>query len=396
IFLLNILSRLTLAKALEREDLLIQAETDWKTWFTETDMGGLTEYNSPTYIVTALAPLARMLPLCRNEKMQSQIETALGSLYADFSWHYHPALHLLAGATSRSYSGDWLNNSLSNLIAYQQFNAPYEATNLVGPFVALSDYEAPEECIQRATESKSGITIRASIPDNHIQRITHFGEKYALGVKSGPSYGPQELALTLAYPGEHQRMVTLSHKPETRAPVYSEMLNGRLLAGIIYRDPPEIEGSPHNWSRIIFGPPDHFKTITVNGREWDGDYCAITHDTTVTFQTLDICSSFRFGLFGLSDDEPQVTSYLWYQYENNLVALELVTWSPSIVAIGVCVSEDGPADLPDPIVFGNGRLSAGGITVVVPDSDDLPLPDTLPLLDTPTVKWHRGDWASSG
>ena len=81
IFLLNILARLTLAKALNRLDLLAQAETDWYTWFTETDRGGLTEYNSPTYAVTALIPLARMLPLCPNDKMRSQIEIALEYLY---------------------------------------------------------------------------------------------------------------------------------------------------------------------------------------------------------------------------------------------------------------------------------------------------------------------------
>jgi hypothetical protein len=357
IFLLNILSRLTLAKALDRTDIRTQAETDWHTWFVETDKGGLTEYNSPTYIVTALAPLARMLPLCPNEQMRSEIETALASLYMDFCWHYHPTLHLLAGATSRSYSGDWLNNSLGNLISFQQFNAPLAAVNLAGPFVALSEYQASEDAIRVATQPKTNVTVRASIPASHIQRITHFGEKFALGVKSGPSYGPQELVLTLAYPGLHQRMVILKHQPDTKAPIYADIQDGQLLCGMVYRNPPESDGSPHNWTRMVLGPPDHFSSVRVDDIEWNGDYCAITSAMTLSLQTPDISTSFRFGFFSLTEQEPQIASYLWHQYEHNLVCIEFVTWAPSIIALTATVSEHGTTPSSPDITFTESMLT---------------------------------------
>lgn len=392
IFLLNILSRLSIAHALDRPDVLSQAETDWHLWFSETNRGGLTEYNSPTYIVTALAPLARMLPLCPNAAMRTQIETVLEYLYADFCWHYHPSLHLLAGATSRSYSGDWQNNSLTNLIAYQQFKAPLQAVNLVGSFVALSEYEASQANIRRATNAKRGIAVRAAIPENRIGRVTYFGEHFALGMKSGASYGPQELMMTLAYPGRHQRMAILKHQPETRAVAYGDIQNGTGLLGIAYRNPPETGGSPHNWTRLIFGPPDHFTSITANAQPWTGDYCPISNGASLSVQTDCVNMNFRFGFFSLSQGEPGIVAYLWHQYEDDLVVLEFVAWQPVLAALAVGISESGQGEMPSPVQFRNGNLSSGSIAVPIPDRDDAPMNAGLPLLDAPDITWQPGTW----
>jgi len=398
IFLLNILSRLTIARALDRQDVLEQAEEDWQTWFTETDRGGLTEYNSPTYIVTALAPLARMLDLTPDGGMRRQIETILGNLYADFCWHYHPETGLLAGAMSRAYSGDWLRNSLSNSLAYQQFGAPLMAVNLVSPFVALSNYQAPPECIRYATEPKAGVTVRAAIPDSRIRRLTHFGKRYALGVKSGPAYGPQELALTLAHPAKRQPLLFLRQQPETRAPLYAEMVENGLLCGLVFRDPPKYGGSPHNWAKLHVGYPDDFERIEINGVPWNGDYAAIVNDTHLRLVTSAITADFRFGFDPLntSGSPAQCVAYLWHQYEHDHVMLDIVAWGPTLAALALSVTEDGPPQPPGRIARHGASISAvlpaGETTVTIPEDDRAPLPEEIPLLEAPGVVWRRGSW----
>jgi len=220
IFLLNILSRLTLARALDRSDVATRAEEDWHTWFTETGKGGFTEYNSPTYIVTALAPLGRMLDYAAPE-MAEQIEQTLTCLYADFFWHYHVPSGGLAGAMSRAYSGDWLHNSMTNHIAYQQLSEPRTAVNLTAPFTAASSYLAPDHLRAIGTRDKSGTTVHAAIPDLDITRTTVFGKQYALGIKSGPAYGHQELPVTIAHPGKRQHLICLHQESETRSTTYA-------------------------------------------------------------------------------------------------------------------------------------------------------------------------------
>jgi len=399
IFLLNILSRLTIARALGREDVYSQARSDWHTWFTETDRGGLTEYNSPTYIVTALAPLARMLPLAHEAEFREQIETVLRHLYADFCWHYHPETGLLAGAMSRAYSGDWLGNSLSNLLAYQQFGAPLTAVNLTSPFVALSEYRAPDHCVRAALEPKAGATVRASIPNSGIRRVTHFGERYALGAKSGPTYGSQELPITLAHPARHQRLLYLKQRPETRAALYSHLKGGCLLACLPFRDPPVHGGSPHSWAKLQMGPPGDFERIEVNGQAWNGDYTALTAGVHLRLVTSAITVDFRFGAFPLdaSDQPPHCVAYLWYQYEHDQVLVDIVAWGPTLAALAFGVSEGAEDDPPGVMAWDGTTLSAeshaGRLAVRVPADDSPSVPDDVPLLDAPGITWRQGSWS---
>ena len=402
-YLLRVLSRFTLARALAREDVLEQAVDDWNVWFRETDRGGVVEYNSPTYTVVAVTSLGRMLDLAPDGAISRQIETALEDLFADFCWHYHEGTGLLAGATSRASSGDFLRNSLTSLLAYQQFGAPLKAVNLVGAFVALSNYQAPEDYVRWALQKRAGTTVRASVPARHIRRMTTFGERYALGVKSGPAYGAQEMALTLAYPAERQPMLFLRQQPGSNVPFYAELRNSGTLGGIVFRNPPEHGGSPHHWFRLFLGPPENFEQIEVDGSAWNGEYAAVTDGAHLRLITDAITADFRFGIFPMdgSGVPARCVAYLWYQYEHHQVMVEIVAWAPTLAGLALSVTEGGSPEAPGQIGWDGAELSSrlpdGEIVAGVPSDEEIRLPDDLPLLETPEIIWRRGDWtAGSG
>lgn len=382
IFLLNILSRLTLARALDRADVLSRAEEDWQTWYTETAKGGLTEYNSPTYIVTALVPLGRMLPFAP-EAMAAEVERALHCLYADFCWHYHPPSAGLAGAMSRAYSGDWLHNSLTNHVAYQQFGEPHTAVNLTAPFTAASAYLAPADVREFATRDKSGTTVDAAIPDLGIRRRTAFGRSWALGVKSGPAYGHQELPLTIAHPGRRQHLVYLHNESPVSVPTHAALETGRAL---VVLDIPESDAGaapPHAWLKLRLGPADEFETFRLDDADWDGDYVDVA-GRTVGLRTPEIVARLAFGVFSGTVDTTKV--FLWNDYQTDQVTVEIVAWKPARVAITVAVSDGGDIPSCSPAVRTEDRFASNSLVV----SLDAPPSETPELLKAPGFVWRSG------
>lgn len=396
IFLLNILARLTLAEALSRADVLDAALADWRTWFTETDRGGLTEYNSPTYVVTALVPLARMLPLAPDERLAAQIETALRAVCADFCWHYHAGTGQLAGAMSRAYPDDWLSNSFTSALAYQQFGAPHRAVYHSGPFVAVSHWQAPEELVAAARGDKSGTTVRAAIPALGIRRATWFGRRTALGVKSGPAYGRQELVLTVCKRGRRQSLLFLHALPETQPAVYSELCRGLALLGMVIREARVTDGSPHQRARFVMGSRSEYERIEVDGAAWNGDYRSLAGGTLLAL-TTELAIGVRFAAFALEGGDPGAAVVLWDDFEHDTALVELVAWRPTLLAVAVQVSEEGAPRVPAPLRFDGATLTVAlngmDLAVPIPPDDRPDLPSDAPLLEAPGYVWRRGEWA---
>lgn len=394
IFLLNILSRLTLARVLDREDVGARAAADWDTWYRETGEGGLTEYNSPTYIVTALVPLARMLDFARGETMRAQVTTALELLYADFCWHYLEAAGSLAGAMSRACPGDTLRNSLSNYVAYQQLGAPLTCVSLTAPFVAAASYAAPRHLCEAALGDKPGVVVRAAIPDLDIERETVFGRHFALGVKSGPAYGPQELSLTVAHRARRQPLMFLRHESAVRAPLYATVVGSACLAVTDYPEADAAAAPPHGWSRFVLGPPGEFDRIAVDGTVWDGGYVPLNDGARLELTTEHITMALRIGAYPTVGDGPDTAKVmLWHQYEADRLVVECVAWKPTRLAIAIAVV-DGPeapvlgAPTGEGDVF-TADLPAGAAVVRVPAVGEQRIEADRPLLETPTGVWRR-------
>ena len=384
IFLLNILSRLTLARALDRSDVLEKAENDWDLWFVETGKGGLTEYNSPTYIVTALAPLGRMLLFCR-EAMRAQVEQTLECLYADFFWHYHQPSGGLAGAMSRAYPGDWLHSSMTNHIAFQQLGEPHEAINLTTPFTAASEYLAPERLRAVGTIDKAGTTVSAAIPDLNIERQAYFGNTFALGVKSGPAYGKQELPLTIAYPGKRQHLVYLHEASEVRPATHAALDGPNALILLDLPDSESGAAPPHAWMKVRLGRRSEFDAISIDQTPWDGDYRALSSEQVVCFTTESLTIAFRVAEMS---PEPSATLFLWNDYQTDQLTIEVIAPRATRVAIGIGISETGAARVSpiEPTRTGC-RLTDGTLSVTTGDS----VADETPLLDAPGFVW-RQNW----
>jgi hypothetical protein len=398
-YLLRVLARFTLARALDRSDVLDQALADWSIWFTETDKTGITEYNSPTYAVVTAIPLGRMLDLLPDTEIAKQVETALACVLADFSWHYHAQTGLLAGAMSRSCHGDFLRNSFSNLMAYQQYGAKIRGISLNPAFVATSNYQQSPESVEWALAKKPGTTVRASIPGSGVRRATYFGNQFALGAKSGPAYGKQEMSVTLVHPSKRQPMLFLRQNPDSGDAVYSELCEGSLLTGIAFRDPPEI-GSQHGWFRLVLGPTEDFNAIEVGGSPWPGTYVDITTGTHVHLKTDDIGIDLRFGLFSLDarDKSPSCKVYLWNDYEFDRATIEIVAWGPTLASLALQVTETGDVTIPvTPLWDGNtlsSKGASGPLTLLIPETDGAEIQNE-PLLEAPGYVWHPGDWTKS-
>lgn len=395
-YLLRVLARFTLARALDRSDVLDQALADWATWFTETGRSGITEYNSPTYAVVTAVPLGRMLDLVPDEEIASQVRTAADCVLADFAWHYHAGTGLLAGAMSRAYHGDFQRNSFSSLLAYQQFGTEIQGVSLNASFVASSNYRMPSESVEAALGDKTGVTVRASIPASGTRRTTYFGKRYALGAKSGPSYGKQEMAMTLVHPARRQPMLFLRQHETSNNPVYSDLREGSLVAGIVFRNPSEI-GAPHDWFRLVLGPTEDFDRIQVDGVDWNGEYADIGTDTHIRLTTEAVGIDLRFGLFSIGTSEPSgCKCYLWNDYEFDRATIEIVAWKPTLAAFGLEIAEDQDPVVPNTPEFDGTILSSRGrsgpLGVTIPASDENRVDETTPLLKAPGFVWNPGDW----
>ncbi len=395
IFLLNILSRLTLSRALERPEVLAQAEHDWHTWYTETGKGGFTEYNSPTYIVTALAPLGRMLDFAP-AGMCEEIEQTLSCLYADFCCHYHTPSGGLAGAMSRAYPGDWLHNSMTNHIAHQQLDEPHTAINLTAPFTASSSYLAPEKIREFATRDKSGSTVVATIPDLDIERRTVFGDRFALGTKSGPAYGHQELPLTIAHPGRRQHLIYLHQESLVRCATYADTVGS---AALVVMDVPESSpesAPPHAWSKLRLGPADEFTQILVDDAVWNGDYLDLSAHT-LGLSTGSVAMRFSFCVFtDPTVEHPTVKTFLWNDYQTDQLTVEIIAWEPTRIAVGVAVTDDDVI----PHVCHTRKVKpntyvAETLGQALKVSIGQTIDTEAPLLDTPGFTWQK-QWRATG
>lgn len=393
IFLLNILSRLALAKALERSDVLDQAVADWRTWYDETNRGGLTEYNSPTYIVTALMPLARMLPLAPDDGLRRQIEIALTTLFRDFCWHYHAPTQQLAGAMSRAYPGDWLRDSLTNLVAYQQWGEELLSDTMAAPFVAASDYQAPADILDCATRDKAGVTVRACIPAKGIRRLTSFGRRSVLGVKSGLSYGPQELALTVAVPAQRQPLLFLKSVYGTAIPIYSDLASTRALCGLVFRDAAGRDDHPNRRARLWLGPREA-AVVEIDGEPWDGLFHNL--DGQVLRLRYDgVTVDFRLATFALAGGESHGAGMAVLQdhHQMHQMVVELLAVEPVLIAVAVAVHEpDGQP--PEAIAFDGTTLTSGSLKVSIPAEDASPVAPDEPLLEAPGCLVRQGEWPS--
>jgi len=390
IFLLNILSRLTLASVLDRPDVLERAEEDWETWFTETGKGGFTEYNSPTYVVTALAPLGRMLDYAP-VAMSKQVEQTLECLYADFCWHYHIPSGGLAGAMSRAYSGDWLNNSMTNHIAYQQLDEPQTARNLSGPFTASSTYLAPASIRAAATREKAGTTVRAAIPDLDISRETVFGRHFALGIKSGPAYGHQELPLTIAHPGKRQHLMYLHQESQVRSPTYASTAESNAVIVIDIPDSDPEAAPPHAWLKIRLGARTEFTRIEHGGADWDGDYLNVSDGKTLSLVTEYIAASFSFSVIAenqLTKDTAKV--FLWDDYQTDQLTIEIIAWKPSQIGIAVGVLDGNTIPEVCPVTRTSSGFESITESGMIEVTRDTTVSNDEALLEAPGLIWRTG------
>ena len=77
--------------------------------------GGFTEYNSPTYTVTALEEIGRLLAHVRTPKARPLIETLYRVAWQEIAHHFHVPTRQWAGPHSRNYS-DWIEKRTLGLI----------------------------------------------------------------------------------------------------------------------------------------------------------------------------------------------------------------------------------------------------------------------------------------
>ena len=333
-----------------------------------------------------------MLDFARPE-MCDEVERALVCLYADFCWHYHRPSGGLAGAMSRAYSGDWLHNSMTNHIAYQQLGEPHTAINLSGPFTASSNYLAPEHIRSAGTRDKTGLVVRAAIPNLDIQRQTVFGEHFALGTKSGPAYGHQELPLTIAHPGTRQHLIYLHQESQVRSSTFaaSEGSTSLVLLDIPESDPES--APPHAWSKLRLGPESEFKTIRYGVDIWDGDYLDVASGDALSLTTDKIAMSFSFSIFPEEGASGKTAKILfWNDYQTDQLTVEIVAWKPTRVGIALTVVDGSECpvigrveeDENDRYTLqtGNGRIEV---------SVGRAVEESVPLLEAPGFTWHR-DW----
>lgn len=126
--------------------------------FTQ-EIGGFTEYNSPTYTVVALDELVRMKQYIIDPEALKMINYCYQTGWKTLATHFHPPSGQLAGPHSRSYSTfirknfyDFLYGASDGIIYYNQAKMPWDYYKL--------RHKIPEDYIPMLNEiSKERIQI---------------------------------------------------------------------------------------------------------------------------------------------------------------------------------------------------------------------------------------------
>jgi hypothetical protein len=153
------------------------------------DVGGFTEYNSPTYTRVALEEAERGLLLLRDPAARAAAQRLRYLAWETIAGHFHPGTGQIAGPQSRAYS-DHVSPQLAEYLA-EQTGVPIHARDEI----AGSTAPIKSSSIVPALPCPAELAPRfAALPADPLETTTRFS-KNALGDRLGTSYFTRDMTL---------------------------------------------------------------------------------------------------------------------------------------------------------------------------------------------------------
>jgi len=193
-WLLRAAGLVTLARTLQRPELLAEAEARVDAWITHVATKGVSEYNSPCYAAVSIFAfewIYSYAPASAGSLRQKTVDS-LNFLYGDVFQQWHWQADIAAGTHSRAYSRD--ADTGDGLVAYLVFKQcggrlQHEIRCFEYVF-AVNDYPVPDAI--RAFAEKKGmppLVLRASNPvydtQARVERSLYLLPEVSLATQTG-------------------------------------------------------------------------------------------------------------------------------------------------------------------------------------------------------------------